>query len=135
MVLDGRNPQVPGFPNGYFLAPTILENGNPGMATAAEESFGPVAVLMRAQDLTEAVDWIDNTSYGHSACIFTENGKTAREFTRSVNVGNVGINMAIPQPYAFFPLGSRKESFMGSAKSRMASMKLFLDEKTISSRW
>ena len=135
MVLDGRDPQVPGFPNGYFLAPTILENGDPGMATAVEESFGPVAVIMRAQDLTEAVDWIDNTNYGHSACIFTESGKTAREFTRSVNVGNVGINMAIPQPYAFFPLGSRKESFMGSAKSRMASMKLFLDEKTISSRW
>ncbi len=135
MVRDGRNPQVPDFPNGYFLAPTVLENGHPEMATAAEESFGPVAMLMRAQHLDQAIDWIDNTDYGHSACIFTESGRTAREFIRSVNVGNVGVNMAIPQPYAFFPLGSRKDSFLGSAKSRMASMRLFLDEKTISTRW
>ena len=135
IVLDGRNPQVDGFPNGYFVAPTVLENGNPEMATATEESFGPVAILMRAQDINEAIDWIDGTNYGHSACIFTESGKTARKFTRAVNVGNVGINMAIPQPFAFFPLGSRKDSFLGGAKSRMASMHLFLDEKTISSRW
>ena len=135
VVLDGRNPQVDGYPGGYFLSPTVLENGHPEMATAAEESFGPVAILMQAGSMDEAIEWIDLTNYGHSACIFTESGKTARKFIRAVNVGNVGVNMAIPQPYAFFPLGSRKDSFLGSAKSRMASMHLFLDEKTITSRW
>lgn len=135
MVLDGRAPQVAGYENGYFLAPTILENGHPEMSTSTEESFGPVAMLMRSDSMDEAIEWIDRTDYGHSACLFTESGKAARKFIRSVNVGNVGINLAIPQPYAFFPLGSRKDSFLGSAKSRMASMKLFLDEKTISSRW
>ncbi|NKB39049.1 MAG: aldehyde dehydrogenase family protein [Gammaproteobacteria bacterium] len=135
VVLDGRNPKVEGYQNGYFLSPTVLENGHPDMPSAGQESFGPVAILMRAESMDEAIDWIDRTNYGHSACLFTESGKHARKFTRAVNVGNVGINMAIPQPYAFFPLGSRKESFLGSAKSRMASMQLFLDEKTITSRW
>ena len=72
---------------------------------------------------------------GHSACIMTESGRFARKFAREVNVGNVGINVAVPQPYAFFPLGSKRRSFMGGAKSRMASMRLFLDEKTVTARW
>jgi malonate-semialdehyde dehydrogenase (acetylating) / methylmalonate-semialdehyde dehydrogenase len=135
MVLDGRNVQVEGYPNGYFLGPCILENGRPDMETSQEEAFGPVAVLMRAKSLDEALGWINGTHYGHSACIFTESGKIARKFTREAEVGNVGVNVAVPQPYAFFPLGSKKESFLGGAKSRMASMRLFLDEKTVTTRW
>ncbi|MFU8855768.1 MAG: aldehyde dehydrogenase family protein [Deferrisomatales bacterium] len=135
MVLDGRGAQVEGYPGGYWLAPTILEDGRPDMQTSVEEAFGPVAVLMRATSLEEALGWINGTEYGHSACIFTESGKTARKFTREAQVGNIGINVAVPQPYAFFPLGSKKTSFLGSAKSRMASMRLFLDEKTVTARW
>lgn len=136
MVLDGRNPHVEGYEEGFFLAPTILENGHPDMNTAKEESFGPVAILMQANSLDEAIEWINTRdNLGHSACIFTESGKAARKFMREVDVGNVGVNVAVPQPFAFFPLGSRKDSFLGSAKSRMASMRLFLDEKTITSRW
>ncbi|MBI5444922.1 MAG: aldehyde dehydrogenase family protein [Deltaproteobacteria bacterium] len=135
MVLDGRSVKVEGYEKGYFLAPSILENGNPEMPTAKEEAFGPVAMLMRAKSLDEALAWINGTNYGHSACIFTESGKVARKFTREAEVGNIGVNVAVPQPYAFFPLGSKKESFLGSAKSRMASMRLFLDEKTVTARW
>ncbi len=136
MVLDGRNPRVPGYERGYFLGPTILENGHPDMETAKEEAFGPVAVLMRARSLDEALEWINTkTNYGHSACLFTESGRAARRFAREAQVGNVGINVAVPQPYAFFPLGSKKESFLGVAKSRMASMRLFMDEKTVTARW
>jgi malonate-semialdehyde dehydrogenase (acetylating)/methylmalonate-semialdehyde dehydrogenase len=54
---------------------------------------------------------------------------------REVNVGNVGINVGVAQPYAFFPLGSRRDSFVGTAKSRLASMKMFMDEKTVTARW
>jgi malonate-semialdehyde dehydrogenase (acetylating)/methylmalonate-semialdehyde dehydrogenase len=135
LVLDGRPVEVAGHEKGYFLAPSILEDGRPDMETSKEEAFGPVAVLMRAQSLDEALGWINGTNFGHSACIFTESGKTARRFTREAEVGNIGVNVAVPQPYAFFPLGSKKESFLGSAKSRMASMRLFLDEKTVTARW
>ncbi len=64
----------------------------------------------------------------------TSSGTTARKFTQEVDVGNIGINVAIPQPFSFFPLGSKRKSFLGAAKSRMASMRLFLDEKTVTAR-
>ena len=136
MVLDGRLNLPAEYPKGYFIGPTILEGGHPDMPSAKEEAFGAVACLMRADSLEEAISWINTkTDLGHSACIMTASGKNARKFVNEVNVGNVGVNVGIPQPYAFFPLGSRRQSFLGRAKSRMASMRLFMDEKTVTARW
>ncbi len=135
MVHDGRilGPQLS---KGFFMGPTIIENVNPDMDIAKEEAFGAVAGLIRADNLDQVIEWINaRTDLGHSACIMTESGRNARKFAREVIVGNVGINVGVPQPYAFFPLGSKRKSFFGGAKSRMASMRLFLDEKTVTARW
>ncbi|MEW6263226.1 MAG: aldehyde dehydrogenase family protein [Thermodesulfobacteriota bacterium] len=135
MVHDGRVPPA-GLSKGYFMGPTILENLNPDMNVAKVEAFGAVAGLIRAGSMDEVIEWINTkTDLGHSACIMTSSGQQARKFAREVNVGNVGINVGVPQPYSFFPLGSKRKSFMGGAKSRMASMRLFLDEKTVTARW
>ena len=137
MILDGREPKVAeGCEKGFFVGPTIFEDVDPDMFIAREESFGPVANLMRVKDLDEALDLINNKdNYGHSACIFTKDGAAARKFTKQADVGNVGLNVAVPQPYAFFPLGSKNESAQGCAKSRIDSMRLFLDQKTVTERW
>ncbi|HBW36311.1 aldehyde dehydrogenase family protein [Desulfosporosinus sp. BICA1-9] len=136
MVLDGRNVKVENYPDGFFLGPTILGDVNVDMAMAKVEAFGPVAALIKGDSLEQAIGWINTkTNLGHSASIYTNNGKHARRFKREVNVGNVGINIGVPQPYSFFPLGSRRESFVGTAKSRMASMRMFMDEKTVCERW
>jgi len=136
IVLDGRSAKVKDYPKGYFLGPTILENVNVDMPMAKEEAFGPVAALIRGEGLGQAIDWINTkTNLGHTACIMTRDGRNARKFIREANVGNVGINVGVAQPYAFFPLGSRRESFVGTAKSRMASMRMFMDEKTVVARW
>ena len=136
MVLDGREVRVKDYPDGYFLAPTIIEDVNVDMPMAKEEAFGAVAGLIRGESLDQAIEWINTkTNLGHSAAIMTSSGKYARKFTRECNVGNVAVNLGVAQPYAFFPLGSRRESFVGSAKSRMASMRMFMDEKTVVSRW
>ncbi|HMK35168.1 MAG TPA: aldehyde dehydrogenase family protein [Desulfomonilaceae bacterium] len=135
VVHDGRilPPELSG---GFFIGPTIIENVLPDMEIAREEAFGAVASLIRVASLDEAIEIINTrTDLGHSACIMTESGRTARKFAREVVVGNVGINVGVPQPYAFFPLGSKRKSFFGGAKSRMASMRLFLDEKTVTARW
>lgn len=135
MVLDGRQLS-PSLSKGFFMGPTILENIYPDMSAAKNEAFGAVAGLIRADSLDEVIGWINTkTDLGHSACIMTESGRHARKFAQEVNVGNIGINVGVPQPYAFFPLGSKRQSFMGGAKSRMASMRLFLDEKTVTARW
>ncbi|MFP4036836.1 MAG: aldehyde dehydrogenase family protein, partial [Desulfobacteraceae bacterium] len=113
-----------------------LENVHVDMETAKEEAFGAVASLIRGESMDQAIEWINTkTDLGHSACIMTTSGQNARKFTKEVNVGNVGINLGVAQPYAFFPLGSRRESFVGTAKSRMASMRMFMDEKTVTARW
>ena len=135
LLLDGRQKSPPGYEKGYFMGPTIFEGVTPDMYVAREEAFGPMCNLMRAADLDEAIGWINGTNYGHSACIVTESGKAARKFIRECDVGNVGVNAGIPQPYAFFGLGSKKDSFFGNSKSRMDSVKLFLDEKTVTLRW
>ena len=136
LLLDGRSLKISGFEKGYFLGPTIFEDVHPQMEIAREESFGPVANLIRAQSLEQVIEWINTTTeYGHSACLITESGKNARKFIRECNVGNVGINAGIPQPYAFFPLGSKRQSFFGAAKSRFDSVRLFLDQKTVTVRW
>lgn len=136
LVLDGRTVSVQDFPGGYFLGPTILEEVHPDMSTAKNEAFGPVAALIKAQNLEEVIKWINAKTYlGHSACILTSSGKYARKFIREVEVGNVGVNVGIPQPYAFFPMGSKRDSFFGAAKSRYSSMRLFMDEKTVTARW
>ncbi len=135
MVHDGRI-LAPEQSKGFFMGPTIIENVRPDMEIAREEAFGAVASLIRTESLDQAIEWINtNTDLGHSACIMTASGKSARKFAREVIVGNVGINVGVPQPYAFFPLGSKRKSFFGGAKSRMASMRLFLDEKTVTARW
>ena len=101
-----------------------------------EEAFGAVAALIRGESLDQAIEWINTKTYlGHSAAIMTSSGKHARKYIREVNVGNIAVNLGVAQPYAFFPLGSRRESFVGTAKSRLASMKMFMDEKTVVTRW
>jgi malonate-semialdehyde dehydrogenase (acetylating)/methylmalonate-semialdehyde dehydrogenase len=136
MVLDGRTVKVEDYPDGHFLAPTILEDVNVDMPTAKEEAFGAVAALIKGESLEQAIEWINTkTNLGHSAAIMTASGKNARKFIREANVGNVAVNLGVAQPYAFFPLGSRRESFVGTAKSRIASMRMFMDEKTVVTRW
>jgi malonate-semialdehyde dehydrogenase (acetylating) / methylmalonate-semialdehyde dehydrogenase len=135
LLLDGRSARVPGYEQGYFLGPTIFEGVTPDMCIAQEEAFGPVCNFFRVKDLDQAIGYINGTNYGHSACIVTESGKAARKFIRECEVGNVGVNAGIPQPYAFFGLGSKKDSSFGNSKSRMDSVKLFLDEKTVTVRW
>jgi malonate-semialdehyde dehydrogenase (acetylating)/methylmalonate-semialdehyde dehydrogenase len=136
VVLEGRNVNVEGGGKGFFVGPTILDDVHPDMHIARVEAFGPVANLMRVRDLDEALEWINTKdNYGHSACIFTPDGATARRFMKEADVGNIGINVPVPQPYAFFPLGSKNESALGVAKSRIDSMRLFLDQKTVTERW
>ncbi len=136
LLLDGRHPNVSGGENGFFLAPSILDEVHIDMQVAREEAFGPVVNLIRADSLDQALDWINlKDDYGHSGCIFTRDGGTARKFTQAADVGNIGINVPVPQPFAFFPLGSKNESALGVAKSRIDSLRLFLDQKTITARW
>ncbi|MCB0198428.1 MAG: aldehyde dehydrogenase family protein, partial [Anaerolineae bacterium] len=103
VLVDGRGKRVTGYENGYFVHPTILDDVNPGGEIAKTEIFGPVLSLMHATDVDEAIALVNNRAYGNQASIFTSSGAVARKFRHEVDAGNVGINIGVAAPMAYFP--------------------------------
>ena len=137
LKLDGRKLRLVGdVPETCFLNPTVFEDVTPGMTLAREEIFGPVASALRAKDLDEAIGLINASPYGNASSIFTSNGKWARQFQHDVDAGNVGINVGIVAPMAFFPFGGRKDSFFGVLHGQgKEAFRFFTDPKIVIERW
>ena len=135
LILDGRNPKVPDYPRGYFIGPTIFDDVTPDMTIAREEIFGPVPSIIRAENLDEAIEMINKSNYGNAASIFTSNGGYVREFRKRVQVGNIGINIGIAAPMAFFPFGGWKDSFFGVLHGQIDCVDFFTDKKIVITRW
>jgi len=135
LLLDGRKVKVEACPNGAFVGPTIFDECNSDMTIVKEEIFGPVASIVRAADLDEAIEMTRKSEFGHSAMVFTTSGKTARAFEYRADVGNVGVNIGVAATQAMATLGSIKESFYGDLHGRSESIKFFTDRKIIISRW
>ncbi|KZT72784.1 methylmalonate-semialdehyde dehydrogenase [Daedalea quercina L-15889] len=110
--LDGRGIQVPGYPDGNWIGPTIIE-ATADMRCYKEEIFGPVLVIVRADSLDDALAIVNANPYGNGTAIFTKSGATARKFEREVEVGQVGINVPIPVPLPMFSWSGNKASFLG----------------------
>ncbi len=136
LLLDGRNIEVEGFENGYFIGPTIFDDVKPTMAIAQEEIFGPVPSIIRVASLDEARAIIDASPFGNASSIFTTSGAAAREFKYRVKCGNLGINLGIAAPMAFFPFGGRKESFFGDLHGQgQDGVDFFTEKKVVITRW
>ena len=137
LILDGRKPKIIGdYPDTCFLNPTVFEGVAPDMTIGKEEIFGPVAGVIRAQDLDEAIGICNASSYGNGDAIFTSSGKSAREFQYRVESGNVGINIGIVAPMAFFPFGGMKDSFFGVLHGQgRDAIRFFTESKVVIQRW
>ncbi|MEJ2569779.1 MAG: CoA-acylating methylmalonate-semialdehyde dehydrogenase [Anaerolineales bacterium] len=137
LTLDGRIPEIVGdYPDTCFVGPTVFEDVTLDMVIAREEIFGPVAMMMKAGGLSEAIDMIHTNPFGNAASIFTGNGKWAREFQYRTDVGNIGINVGIAAPMAFFPFSGMKDSFFGSLHGQgMESVRFFTESKVVIQRW
>ncbi|HEV3239046.1 MAG TPA: CoA-acylating methylmalonate-semialdehyde dehydrogenase, partial [Casimicrobiaceae bacterium] len=105
LVVDGRQQRVDGHGDGFFVGPTLFDQATPAMAIYREEIFGPVLVIVRSDSLAAAIDLINANPYANGAALFTRSGHAARRFQQDVEVGMVGINVAIPVPMAFFSFG------------------------------
>lgn len=134
--LDGSNITVPGFENGNFVGPTILAGVKPNMTCYREEIFGPVLVVMEAENLNEAIEIINNNPYGNGTAIFTSNGATARKFTNEVDVGQIGINVPIPVPLPMFSFTGSRGSFLGDLNFYgKAGIQFYTQWKTVTQYW
>lgn len=136
MLLDGRNLEVEGLPDGYYLGPTIMDKVKPDMRIAREEIFGPVLSVMRAKDLDEAIDLCNTSEFGNGASIFTSSGGAARAFRNRVQCGMVGINAGVPAPMAFFSFGGHKNSIFGDLRVHGPdSIEFYTQKKSVIERW
>src|ERR1700730_1689646 len=135
-IVDGRAASVAGYERGNFLRPTVLADVDPGGDLARTEVFGPVLSVMRANSIEDAIGMINGSPYGNMACLFTASGAAARRCRYEVRTGNVGSNVGVAAPMAYFPFSGWKDSFFGDlhAQGREA-VDFYTEKKIVVERW
>jgi len=136
IVVDGRNPEVAGYANGYFVGGTLIDNVTAQMNSYKEEIFGPVLQVVRVNTMQEAMQLIDDHEYGNGTCIFTRDGEAARYFSDNIKVGMVGINVPLPVPVSYHSFGGWKRSLFGDLHAYGPdAVRFYTKRKTITQRW
>lgn len=136
VLVDGRSKTVDGYADGYWVYPTILNNVPPESEIARNEIFGPVLSLMHANTIEDAIDLVNNRSFGNMACIFTNSGSVARKFRYEADAGNVGINIGVAAPMAFFPFSGWNDSFFGDLHGQgRHGVEFYTQTKVVVERW
>jgi malonate-semialdehyde dehydrogenase (acetylating)/methylmalonate-semialdehyde dehydrogenase len=135
-AVDGRGATVAGYAHGNFLRPTVLTDVDPASELARTEVFGPVLSVMRAPTIEAAIAIVNNSAYGNMACLFTSSGAAARQFRYEARTGNIGINVGVAAPMAYFPFSGWKDSFFGDlhAQGRDA-IDFYTEKKIVVERW
>jgi malonate-semialdehyde dehydrogenase (acetylating) / methylmalonate-semialdehyde dehydrogenase len=134
--VDGRDISVPGFEDGFFVGPTVIDEVTTDMDVYTQEIFGPVLSVVHAHDVDAAIALINANPYGNGTAIFTSSGQAARTFQREVNVGMIGINVPVPVPMAYYSFGGWKNSLFGDSHAHgMEGVHFFTRGKVITSRW
>ena len=136
VVVDGRHGEFDGAPEGFWLAPTLIDNVPTTSKVYTEEIFGPVLSIVRVQSYEDGVNLINNGAFGNGTAIFTNDGGAARRFQNEIEVGMIGINVPIPVPVAYYSFGGWKNSLFGDTKAHgVEGVHFFTRGKAITSRW
>ncbi|MDX7922118.1 CoA-acylating methylmalonate-semialdehyde dehydrogenase [Aeromonas media] len=135
-LLDGRFCDVPGYPVGNWVGPTLFRGVTPEMRIYKEEIFGPVLACLEVESLDEALALINDNPYGNGTSLFTGCGAAARKFRHEVAVGQVGINVPIPVPLPFFSFTGWRGSFYGDLHAYgKQAVRFYTETKTVTERW
>ncbi len=136
LVVDGRDPQVDGAAEGFWLGPTLFDRVQPAMSIYTDEIFGPVLSVLRVPSYDAALELVNANPYGNGTAIFTNDGGAARRFADEVQVGMVGINVPIPVPMAYYSFGGWKASLFGDTHAHgTEGVHFFTRGKVVTSRW
>ena len=136
LLVDGRGLTVIGHEDGFFLGGTLFDHVKEGMKIHREEIFGPVLCIVRVPDFAAAVELINRHEFGNGVSLFTSDGNTAREFSRRIQVGMVGINVPIPVPMAWHSFGGWKRSLFGDMHAYgEEGIRFYTRYKSIMQRW
>ena len=136
VLVGGDKLDVEGFSDGYFYHPTVLDDVQRGTTLANTEVFGPVLSLMHASNVEEAIEMANDRAFGNQACIFTSSGANARAFRHSVRAGNIGVNLGVAAPMAFFPFSGWGDSFFGDLHAQgRHGVEFYTETKVVVERW
>ena len=136
VLLDGRNAAIVNRESGNFIRPTILDGLPSTSALVDTEIFGPVLSLVHAGDMDEALAILEHSPFGNQASLFTSSGAAARRFRYEAPAGNIGINIGVAAPMAYFPFTGWKDSFFGDLHGQgRDSVEFYTDKKVVVERW
>jgi malonate-semialdehyde dehydrogenase (acetylating)/methylmalonate-semialdehyde dehydrogenase len=136
VVVDGRDVDVDGEPDGFWLGPTLIDHVPTTSRAYTEEIFGPVLSVVRVNSYDDGLDLINSGAFGNGTAIFTNDGGAARRFQNEIEVGMIGINVPIPVPVASFSFGGWRDSLFGDSKAHGAEgFRFFTQQKAVTSRW
>ncbi len=136
VLVDGRDTKSGALASGHFLKPTVIEVDNPGGSVATTEIFGPVLAVSPQDTLDAAIAAVNRSAFGNMACIFTSSGAAARKFRYEARAGNIGINIGVAAPMAFFPFSGWKGSFFGDLHAQgKDAIEFYMDKKVVVERW
>jgi malonate-semialdehyde dehydrogenase (acetylating)/methylmalonate-semialdehyde dehydrogenase len=136
VLLDGRNSKIPKYESGNFVKPTILDDVPLTSELADTEIFGPVLSLIHADGMDEALAFLERSAYGNQASLFTSSGAAARRFRYEAPAGNIGINIGVAAPMAYFPFSGWKNSFFGDLHGQgRDAIEFYTDKKVVIERW
>jgi malonate-semialdehyde dehydrogenase (acetylating)/methylmalonate-semialdehyde dehydrogenase len=136
VILDGRHSTIPRYEAGNFVKPTILDNVPASSDLADTEIFGPVLSLIHASDMDEALAILERSPYGNQASLFTSSGAAARRFRHEAPAGNIGINIGVAAPMAYFPFSGWKDSFFGVLHGQgRDAVEFYTEKKVVIERW
>lgn len=117
--------------NGYYIPPTVIEGLPAESRVSREEIFGPVATVLAAGSYGEAVAMANDTPYGLTASIFTNDLTKALRFAKEIRTGVVKINQESAGLEFQVPFGGTKESSSGSREQGKAAQEFFTQWKTV----
>lgn len=136
VLVDGRGAVIPQYEKGYFVRPTVLDGLPADSELARTEIFGPVLATVNFESLDQAIAAINSAKYGNQASIFTASGSSARKFRYEAEAGNIGVNIGIAAPMAYFPFSGWKDSFFGDQHGQgMDAVEFFTQKKVVVERW
>ena len=136
LVADGRDLQVEGYEDGFFLGPCLFDRVSPEMSIYRNEIFGPVLSVVRTDSYADAIELVNTNPYGNGTAVFTNDGGAARKFQREIEVGMVGINLPIPVPLSFYSFGGWNNSLFGAHSIYgPEGIDFYTRPKVVTSRW
>ncbi len=131
MLCGGRRAEGGGLENGYFVEPTVFDKVTPDMRIAQEEIFGPVLSVLRVKDFDEAMTVANDSDYGLTSSIFTNDPNLIFRFVQEIETGMTHINSPTTGGEAHIPFGGVKMTGIGAREQGSTSLDFYTELKVV----